>query len=190
MPIKRMGLVTLFNGIDVLQSRYFIKISCKTYIEKFCMKYQLSWLKDTTISARPTPMPTSKSFLDGFQSADGDPDEKVQEQLKKRYGFGYRNGSGEDIHCQIPNNVSKPQHNPLSAHAYVDSDWATCIKTRRSMTGVTIKLAGGTIAYKTKLQQTVVLSSTEAELMAAWGKSKRVKKVRCVEKCKTHFWLI
>jgi hypothetical protein len=30
MPIKRMGLVTLFNGIDVLQSRYYVKISCET----------------------------------------------------------------------------------------------------------------------------------------------------------------
>jgi hypothetical protein len=48
----------------------------------------LSWLNDTTISTRPTPMATSKSFLDGFQNAEGDPDEKVQEKLKKQYGIG------------------------------------------------------------------------------------------------------
>ena len=33
-------------------------------------------------------MATSKSFLDGFQNAEGDPDEKVQEKLKKQYGIG------------------------------------------------------------------------------------------------------
>jgi hypothetical protein len=101
MPIKRMGLLTLFNGIDILQSRYYVKISCETYIEKFCMKYLLSWLKDTPISARPTPMPTSKSFLDGFQTAEGDPNEKTQEALKKQYGFGYRNGIGELIYAMV-----------------------------------------------------------------------------------------
>ncbi len=51
--------------------------------------------------------------------------------------------------------------------AYGDSDWATCVKTRRSFSGICIQLAGGTIAYKTKFQPTVVLSTTEAEFMAA-----------------------
>jgi hypothetical protein len=41
------------------------------------------------------------------------------------------------------------------------------IKTRRSFSGICIQLAGGTIAYKTKFQPTVALSSTEAEFMAA-----------------------
>jgi hypothetical protein len=80
MPIKRMGSVTLFNGIDILQSRHYVKISCQKYIEKFCMKYLLTWLKDTPISVRPTQMPPSKAFLDGFQTAEGDPDEKIQEK--------------------------------------------------------------------------------------------------------------
>jgi hypothetical protein len=101
MPIKQMGLVTLFNGIDILQSRYYVKISCEPYMEKFCMKYLLTWLKDTTISARPTPMPTSKAFLGGFQTAEGNPDDKAQEQLKKQYGLGYRNGIGELIYAMV-----------------------------------------------------------------------------------------
>ena len=51
--------------------------------------------------------------------------------------------------------------------AYADSDWETCIKTRRSFTGICIFLSGGVIAYKTKFQPTVALSSTEAKFMAA-----------------------
>jgi hypothetical protein len=60
-----------------------------------------------------------------------------------------------------------PQHNANIAVAYGDSDWATCVKTRRSVSGICIHLAGGTIAYKTKFQPTVALSSTEAEFMVA-----------------------
>jgi len=61
----------------------------------------------------------------------------------------------------------RPDHDKLSLHGYVDSDWATCPKTRRSMTGICVRLAGGTIAWKTKLQPTVAQSSTEAEFMGA-----------------------
>jgi hypothetical protein len=51
--------------------------------------------------------------------------------------------------------------------AYGDSDWATCVKTHHSFSGICIQLAGGTIAYKTKFQPTVALSSTKAEFMVA-----------------------
>ncbi len=62
---------------------------------------------------------------------------------------------------------NRPDHNAMTAVAYGDSDWATCVKTQRSFSGICIQLAGGTIAYKTKFQPTVTLSSTKAELMAA-----------------------
>jgi hypothetical protein len=55
----------------------------------------------------------------------------------------------------------------LFAVAYSNSDWATCVKTGRSFSGICIQLVGGMIAYKTKFQPTVALSSTEAEFMAA-----------------------
>jgi hypothetical protein len=61
----------------------------------------------------------------------------------------------------------RPHHDASIAVAYGDSDWATCVKTRRSFSGICIQLAGGTIAYKTKFQPTVALSTAEAEFMAA-----------------------
>jgi hypothetical protein len=61
----------------------------------------------------------------------------------------------------------RPDHDALVAVAYGDSDWATCLKTQRSFSGICIQLAGGTIAYKTKFQPTVALSTTKAEFMAA-----------------------
>ncbi|KAL7524258.1 hypothetical protein ACHAXR_000493 [Thalassiosira sp. AJA248-18] len=51
---------------------------------------------------------------------------------------------------------------------------AACPKTHRSFfTGICLRLAGGgTLAYKTKFQPTVAMSSTESEFMAASGANK------------------
>ena len=39
-----MGKVTLFNGIDVLQTRYFIQISVETYLYRICKKHLATWM--------------------------------------------------------------------------------------------------------------------------------------------------
>jgi hypothetical protein len=62
---------------------------------------------------------------------------------------------------------NQPDHEASIAIAYGNSDWATCVKTHCLFSSICIKLAGGTIAYKTKLQPTVALSSTKAKFMAA-----------------------
>jgi hypothetical protein len=49
---------------------------------------------------------------------------------------------------------------------YCDSDWAADPDTRRSTTGYTFILSGGSVAWATQKQRTVALSSTEAEYMA------------------------
>ena len=75
---------------------------------------------------------------------------------------------------------NRPNHDAITIYAYADSDWATCVKTRRSFGGAVIRLAGGTIAYKTKFQPTVAGSSTEAEFMAAYDTGKMILFVRSV----------
>lgn len=50
--------------------------------------------------------------------------------------------------------------------AYSDSDWGNDITDRRSVTGSILQVFGGTVAWITRKQQTVALSSTEAELVA------------------------
>jgi hypothetical protein len=39
MPIKQQGLLDMFNGINVVQTWHYIKISCHTYTSAFCDKY-------------------------------------------------------------------------------------------------------------------------------------------------------
>jgi hypothetical protein len=58
--------------------------------------------------------------------------------------------------------------------AYVDADWATDTKHQKSVSGMVLIYAGGAIEYKTKYQDTIVLSSTEAEFSAACDAAKMI----------------
>lgn len=49
---------------------------------------------------------------------------------------------------------------------YSDSDWGNDVNDRRSITGCVFRVFGGTTAWLTRKQQTVALSSTEAEFVA------------------------
>ena len=62
----------------------------------------------------------------------------------------------------------------------VDASHASDIKTRRSVTGVHLMLAGAAVFYKSKLQTTVATSSTEAEFIAAGIAAKAVKYLRAI----------
>jgi hypothetical protein len=76
--------------------------------------------------------------------------------------------------------IDHPKFDATNAHAYTDSDWATCVKTRRSFDGTCICLAGGTIAYKCKFQPTVAGSTTEAKYMGAYNTGKMILFVRSI----------
>ena len=62
-----------------------------------------------------------------------------------------------------PLTTSHPKHHALESHGYVDSDWANCIHTRRSFSGICLHLPlpEGTTSCKAKFQLTAANSSTE-----------------------------
>ena len=102
MPIKRQGLVTLFNGIDIQQTRHYIKISAETYIEKMGSKYLELWHKEVPLTTeRPLPIPTHGTFLKTFHSAVGDDNPNTVATLQQKYSFGYRKGVGELIYAMV-----------------------------------------------------------------------------------------
>ena len=53
------------------------------------------------------------------------------------------------------------------ALGYADADWGGDLDTRRSTTGYLFKVYGGVVAWKSRRQPTVALSTTEAEYMAS-----------------------
>ena len=76
---------------------------------------------------------------------------------------------------------SFPQpHCSTDLTGYVDAAHATDLTTRRSITGIVFILAGGPLAYKSKIQPTVSTSSTEAEFIAAVHAAKIAKYLRSV----------
>ena len=65
-------------------------------------------------------------------------------------------------------------------YVLVDSDWAGNVKTRRSVSGIVIMMAGAAVVYKTILQRVVALSSTEAEFYALSEAGKLALYVRSI----------
>jgi hypothetical protein len=249
IPVKRQGYLDMYNGIDVHQTRHYIKISVTSFIDKVFVKHLETWMKSAYPSpARSTPFPSDATWHKSFNAAIGNPDPKHQTKLAKAMQIGYRSGVGEliwamttcrpdlafssvklsqsnscphELHyhglkhalkylynskddglyfwrtaprMELPEGPlpaiksnrqdifldGRPQFDASIVHAYADSDWATCVKTRRSFGGSCIRLAGGTIAYKCKFQPTVAGSSTEAEFMAAYDTGKMILFIRSV----------
>ena len=76
--------------------------------------------------------------------------------------------------------VNAPDHHPALPTAYTDSDWAGNLKHRKSVTGYVVYMAGGPVLYKSRLQPTVSLSSTEAEFVAATDTGKSILYLRSI----------
>ena len=95
IPMKRQGLVTLYNGLDILQTKDYIKVSCETYINRISnIHLNQGWMKSYLISDLPTPLPTTPPFMKALQTKEGDPDPVVQQALEKKMGFSYWSGIG------------------------------------------------------------------------------------------------
>jgi hypothetical protein len=243
IPMKWQGHLDMYNGIDVAQTRDYIKVSFTTFIEKICEKYLISWMQNfTSTDNQPTPLPTDQTCYKKFNTAIGGPNPKARAKLTKQMHLTYCSGDGELIWAmtttrpdlafasiklsqanscpdehhyhgvkhalkylysthdnglyfwrmaprpkfkegllpRISSNKqdlllgNPPEHNANIVHAYADSDCATCVKTRCSLCGTVIRLAGSTIAYKSNFQPTVAGSSTEAKFMATYDTGKMI----------------
>ena len=74
----------------------------------------------------------------------------------------------------------RPSHEPLELYGHTNADWAICPVTRRTMGGGAMHMAGGVVAYRVNLIQTVAQSSTEAEYAEATTMGKLVLYYRSI----------
>jgi hypothetical protein len=249
IPMKQQGYLDMYNGINVVQTWDYIKVSCATFTKKICEKYLISWMQNFTSTDNcPMPLPFDPMWFKKFNAAVGNPDPKAQLQLAKKMQLTYHSDVSKLIWAMtttcpdlafasvklsqanscphkhhyhgvkhalkylystrdngiyfwqtapqpelkegpLPHiNSNKqdlfldnqPKHGANIMHAYVDSNSATCVKTRCSFGGAVIRLAGGTIVYKSKFQPTVAGSSTEAKYMAAYNTRKMILFARSI----------
>jgi hypothetical protein len=67
---------------------------------------------------------------------------------------------------RFPNLGLKYKRMNMDMYAFTDSDWAACLKSRKSISGCLVILAGCCIAWLSKQQPIVAASSMEAEYIS------------------------
>ena len=93
------GTYQLFNGIDIFQTKDYIKVGCESYIDRVLKTH--GW-DEPSQSDAPNTVPISPSITDGLMKVTG-PVEKTPEarELERKHGFSYRNLLGELIYAYV-----------------------------------------------------------------------------------------
>ena len=115
---------------------------------------QLLWLS----SIRPDLQYAVKELSRGLTSPTEDHRSKVKALLR------YLQGTKACVLTLRPRVKLREHMTSLDVVAYVDSDWAGCVQTRKSTSGVAVFFNGALIASQSRTQQTIATSSGEAEL--------------------------
>lgn len=95
------GLFQRYNGLDVYQTRDYVKTSCENYIDRMLQTH--GW--DTpTEKAKDSPkaVPMNNANANRLMTLEGPPEKSVEAKLiEKRFGFSYRNILGELIYAYV-----------------------------------------------------------------------------------------
>ena len=99
IAINKLGRLSRFNGVDIEQTRHYVKLFNSTYIRKILINHE--WLKNEVPAANfPTPMCSESSYL--RQLEDATPLSPVEQaRLEKKLGFTYRQGIGEILYALV-----------------------------------------------------------------------------------------
>lgn len=184
--IKDLGELKKCLGVNVNidKCKKSISLNQKDYIEKILHKFHMSNCKTVLTPMESKLQPSGDSYVGNF------PYQQIigclmylavltRPDIAFAVGFlSQFNNSYTKEHCAYVKRILKYlkktkdfglvySHDGNSLlEGYVDSDWGGNIIDRRSYTGYCFTLSGCIISWECKKQQTVALSSSEAEYMA------------------------
>ena len=102
-PLNDLGIIKKFNGTNVLQTRWYITVSCEDYIVKILKSH--AWL---TLSAsnQPLPMRSDSKCQCQLEMADRPADALQQKTIQDQAGFSFRMAIGELIYALV---IARPE---------------------------------------------------------------------------------
>ncbi|GKA84809.1 hypothetical protein Tco_0806463 [Tanacetum coccineum] len=184
--IKDLGLAKYFLGIELCCTSTGTHLNQRKYIVDFLYDIGLTAAKPATF---PLPTELKLSLNKGTPLEDPSAYRKLVGRLlyltmtRPDISYAVQHlsqfvSAPKDAHMQaamhllryLKGTVSKGLFYPIQPHlqitGFTDADWASCLMTRRSLTGYCIFLGHSLVSWKTKKQPTVSRSSTEAEYRA------------------------
>jgi Reverse transcriptase (RNA-dependent DNA polymerase) len=98
VPLNDLGQIQKFNGVNILQTRNYIKISCDDYLQKILTQH--TW-NNLPASQKPLPMQSSPQFHAQLEIPLQPLNPQQQQDHEKQAGFSYRAAIGELIYALI-----------------------------------------------------------------------------------------
>jgi hypothetical protein len=92
--LNDLGVIKRFNGMDIDQTRHYVRLSCHTYIDKIISHH--SWEHEKHAN-KPIPMRNDSTYLAELELTEGPSDPADQRALEQQMGFNYRQVIGEAI---------------------------------------------------------------------------------------------
>lgn len=123
IQLKILGPIDRFNGLDVHQTKHYIKITCEKYLYKAMSAH--TWIGDVPIADKPTPLPSDNAYIQALEAAKPPNTTQAQADLKAKMGFNYRQVIGEIIYPMMKcrpdiafhaTKLSQYMENPAEAH--------------------------------------------------------------------------
>ena len=188
IELKDMGSLCLFLGVLIVRDEKGAWLSQRHYISQLLKKFGMK-------SCKTVLTPMVQGAMNCFADAESSPTDKTkfQELLGSLLFISTKTrtdiSAAVSILCRYTSNPREVHWNalkrilrylrvtidfclPLRAdddtvlRAFCDVDWANDRDDRRSRSGILLQLGCTTIAWKTRKQSTVALSTTEAEFVA------------------------
>ena len=97
--VKELGIIERFNGVDILQTRDYVKLYNETYIEKIISSHP--WLQQNHHTTTfPIPMQADAEYRHKLENATpATPQER--QKLEQEFKFKYRQGVGELLYAMV-----------------------------------------------------------------------------------------